>query len=332
MRADKHYVDQLTEPSVVSQPIRMLQLDQVDDEPAVHEVDLRPLIESIRTHGIIHPLLVRASDGRFRVVAGRRRFAAARILRLAALPCVVHDLDDEQAAALAAADNLTLSSRAPVDPSQLSSAIAREIAHHVETIQSCTGMMVARNTALARSVIDLIAAHAWRVARLIDAVDFVTGNTLRSSRRHALSTIVDEVIDGFAPESRLNGFTLQAQVADGLSSSGLNDREIFVGLSAALLAALAFAEDAVQPTILIRAQAADHGSLAIEIVQPEVSVSPRTARQFFDDSVEMRPGGCTTTVGMLAAKALAERYGGTATLDAAPQGGNTLRLTLVRRS
>src|SRR5262249_40770446 len=70
---------------------------------------------SIREHGIVHPLLVRSRDKRFSVVAGRRRLAAARILRLPAVPCLVHDLDDRQAAALASADNLTLASSRQVE-------------------------------------------------------------------------------------------------------------------------------------------------------------------------------------------------------------------------
>lgn len=333
MRADKHYVDHLAESPAVAQPVRMLRLEQLEDEPRADEVDLRPLIESIRAQGVVHPLLVRVGDGRFSVIAGHRRLAAARILRLPAVPCLVHDLDDKEALALAQADNLRLASpHEDADPSSLPAAVRQAIAHHVFAIHKCTELLTVRHTVLARAVGDLIAAHAWRASRLNDALDLVTNAALRPTRHRALATIVDELIEGFAPESRLNGVTMQAQIGEGLSSSGLNDHELFAGLSGALLSVLPFAEEAEQSTIFIRAHAADQGSLVIEIVQPHASITASAARRFFDETADMRAGGTGAILGSLAAKTLAERYGGTAKIEPTPPGGHTLRLAVTRRS
>src|SRR5262249_38601094 len=135
--------------------------------------------------------------------------------------------------------------------------------------------------------------------------------------------------DGFTPEGRLNGFTIDAQVAPELSSSGLNDHELFAGLAAAVLAVLAFFEDAAHRAIVIRVRAMD-GTLMIDIVATVPGDAP-AANHFFD-LVAIRPGGCAAAVCALAARALAQRYGGTATFEAMPPEGHALRLTLVRRS
>lgn len=107
MRADRHYVDQLASSSS-GQPVRMIPVTALDGADAFPPSSgtLRQLIESIRRHGIVHPLLVRRQDARYAVIAGRKRLAAAATLRLAAVPCLVHDVTEAEATVLAEADNL----------------------------------------------------------------------------------------------------------------------------------------------------------------------------------------------------------------------------------
>jgi hypothetical protein len=333
MRADKHYVDQLAAPSA-GQPVRMLPIAQIDDDESPPRTELRPLIESIRSHGIVHSLLVRRRGSRYAVVAGRRRLAVAHMLRLTSVPCIVHELDDAQAAALAAADNLT-TSRAPEDAerSPIPMAIRQVVADHLATIRTCADALAVGLPAMSRSVVDLIRAHAWRAARLGDALDLLLNAPLPPGRDRSFSTIVDAVIEGFAPESRLNGFTIRSHVRDDLSLSGLSAHELLGGLSAALLATLPLVEHAMRPTILVKGAPGASGSVVIEVTQSDAPVSVGLARHYFDDDApQSRPGGYAAVAGALAAKALAERYAGTATFEGVPSGGSTLKLTLVRRS
>src|SRR5262245_41690740 len=74
MRADRHYVEQLTDP-VAAIPIRMVPLGQIHFDGLPLQDDLQPLTESIRVHGVVQPLLVRRQVGRYGVVAGRKRLA-----------------------------------------------------------------------------------------------------------------------------------------------------------------------------------------------------------------------------------------------------------------
>ena len=137
MRADRHYVDQLAAPAA-GQPVRMLPIGQVELETPRSNADLRPLIESVRVHGIVQPLLVRRRDSRFVVVAGRKRLMVAQMLRLQTVPCLVHELNDSEAAALAAAENLSVGEPARTEQGTPDfGAVLRLIATHVATIRSC---------------------------------------------------------------------------------------------------------------------------------------------------------------------------------------------------
>ena len=207
MRADKHYVEQLSSRSA-AQPVRIIPLDQFAPCDAPRETDLGPLLQSVRTLGVVHPLLVRRSGSAYAVVAGRKRFAAAQILRLPALPCLVQDLDDAEAAAVARADNLTVASENErVDLSAVDGAVRRAIAEHLTTVRLCANLL-AGDGPMKRSALDLSAAHTWRASRLLDALELIANRPPLPTRDRPLAAIVDEVVAGFATEARLGGFSI----------------------------------------------------------------------------------------------------------------------------
>ncbi len=78
-------------------------------QPRKHfdEAALAELAESIRLHGIIQPLTVRKlSSGYYQIIAGERRWRAARLAGLKEVPVVVIEADDRKAAELAMIENL----------------------------------------------------------------------------------------------------------------------------------------------------------------------------------------------------------------------------------
>lgn len=77
--------------------------------------DLADLEGSIRTLGVLQPIVVRPAVDGWEVVAGRRRLAAARAAGLTEVPCVVRNLDDDGAADVALAENLHRRSLSPIE-------------------------------------------------------------------------------------------------------------------------------------------------------------------------------------------------------------------------
>ena len=67
---------------------------------------LNELVDSIRQHGVLQPLLVRAAGGGYQLIAGERRLIAAKKAGLQEVPCRVLDLTDQQVSEVALEENL----------------------------------------------------------------------------------------------------------------------------------------------------------------------------------------------------------------------------------
>ncbi|HEX5759550.1 MAG TPA: ParB/RepB/Spo0J family partition protein, partial [Thermoanaerobaculia bacterium] len=85
------------EPAVTELPVDRLQPNRLQPRSAFDEAALDELAESIRTQGVVQPLVVTSSeDGTYTIVAGERRWRAARRAGLATVPVVVRRLGDER--------------------------------------------------------------------------------------------------------------------------------------------------------------------------------------------------------------------------------------------
>ena len=88
------------------------------DEGALYE-----LAESIKAQGIMQPILVRKlregdNAGKFEIIAGERRFRAARLAGLDSVPVLVRDVPDEAAAAMALIENIQREDLNPLEEAQ----------------------------------------------------------------------------------------------------------------------------------------------------------------------------------------------------------------------
>lgn len=108
MRHDTHFVEQLGRPGGVAIG-RLVPIEDIQPNPRQprRELgDLSELIASIKEKGILEPILVRPSGGRYEIIAGERRFRAANEAGLAEVPCVVRESTDAEAMELALVENL----------------------------------------------------------------------------------------------------------------------------------------------------------------------------------------------------------------------------------
>jgi ParB family chromosome partitioning protein len=64
------------------------------------------LCQTIRTHGVIQPIIVRIRNGKYEIIAGERRFRAVKKLGLETIPAIIRDFNDAQAASIALIENL----------------------------------------------------------------------------------------------------------------------------------------------------------------------------------------------------------------------------------
>ncbi len=91
---------------------KLLPLHRVEPNPGqprqnFDEEELNALADSIRVHGILQPLTVRETgDGYYQIIAGERRWRAARMAQLREVPAIVVEADDKKAMELALIENL----------------------------------------------------------------------------------------------------------------------------------------------------------------------------------------------------------------------------------
>ncbi|XID91729.1 nucleoid occlusion protein [Paenibacillaceae bacterium WGS1546] len=64
------------------------------------------LCQTIRTHGVIQPIVVRVRGGKYEIIAGERRWRAVTKLGMATIPAIVREINDSQAASVALIENL----------------------------------------------------------------------------------------------------------------------------------------------------------------------------------------------------------------------------------
>ncbi len=118
-----------------SLPVTALQPGRYQPRSRMDEGALHELAASIAAHGLIQPILVRPlPSGRFEIIAGERRWRAAQIAGLDAVPVILRDVPDEQALALALIENIQ---REDLNPLEQAQAIARLIEEFGFTHERC---------------------------------------------------------------------------------------------------------------------------------------------------------------------------------------------------
>ena len=113
--------DITTEVSAGKSPYQLLPIHKVEPNPDQPRRDFDPeelqsLADSIATHGVVQPLTVRElNSGYYQIIAGERRWRAARIAELREIPAVIIEADDRKVMELALIENLQRQDLNPVE-------------------------------------------------------------------------------------------------------------------------------------------------------------------------------------------------------------------------
>ena len=88
-----------------------INLDEIRSNPyqprkVFSQAALEELSNSIKVYGILQPITVRQKDDKYELIAGERRFRAAKLANLQAVPAIINNMSDESSAVLALLENL----------------------------------------------------------------------------------------------------------------------------------------------------------------------------------------------------------------------------------
>jgi len=106
---------------------------------AFHSEQLQELVESIREHGIIQPLIVRKVEGKWELIAGERRWRAAGQLGLKEAPVIVRQASDRDVLELALIENLQREDLNPIEEAHAYRRLAEEFSLRQEDIAQRVG-------------------------------------------------------------------------------------------------------------------------------------------------------------------------------------------------
>jgi len=98
-----------------SVPVGELVPNPAQPRSQIADEDLEGLTASIAARGVIEPIVVRPQAGRFQIIAGERRWRAARLAGLERVPVVVRDASDEDVGLLALVENLQREDLNPIE-------------------------------------------------------------------------------------------------------------------------------------------------------------------------------------------------------------------------
>ena len=153
-----------------NQPRKTFDLEKIED-----------LANSIKEHGVIQPLVVRKVENGYEIVAGERRWRAAREAGLTEVPCVVRELTDEQNMLFAIIENMQ---REDLNPIEEAEGLQRMITNF-----GMTQSEISKSVGKSRPYI----TNSLRLLKLPEEIkDMMVDGSLTTGHGRALITIEDE--------------------------------------------------------------------------------------------------------------------------------------------
>lgn len=166
----------------------------------IDEQRLEELAQSIRSHGVIQPVIVRRVEDRYEIVAGERRWRAAQRAGLLKVPVTIRDVPDDQLLEVALIENIQREDLNPIEEAQAYRRLTDELAMSQEAIATAVGKDRAT------------VANYMRLLRLpIEVRNDVASGALSMGHARALVTLPDEAA--------------QRRIAREVVSRGLSVRE-----------------------------------------------------------------------------------------------------------
>ena len=187
-------------------PYQMLPIHKVEPNPNQPRRDFDPeelqsLADSVATHGVVQPLTVRElSNGYYQIIAGERRWRAARIAELREIPAVIIEADDKKVMELALIENLQRQDLNPVEEALGYQTLMEEF--------GLTQEDAAKQVGKSRPAV----ANALRLLNLTDKVlDMVRTGALSAGHARAVLSLKSE--------------KMQEQAAQKIAALGLSVRQ-----------------------------------------------------------------------------------------------------------
>jgi ParB family chromosome partitioning protein len=141
--------EQVKAGAVLIAHVRDIDTNALQPRKQFDEHSLNELAESIRVHGIVQPLIVKQKGSRYMIIAGERRFRAARLAGLHEVPVLVADYDEAQIHEVSLIENIQ---RENLNPIEEAAAIRFLMKQHDMTQEEVSGRLGKSRPAIANAL------------------------------------------------------------------------------------------------------------------------------------------------------------------------------------
>jgi ParB-like chromosome segregation protein Spo0J len=340
MRADAHYVDQL-DTRMSSVPVRLIETTAFESGYQHGEAPSAAFVDSVRRLGVLQPLLVSPQGTRYRVIAGRRRLAAAMAAGLRDVPCLVQHVDVEHAEQMALASNLpaarprpatTVSGSAPDKPG-----ITAELTNIVSALVSCAELLASPSGLTQAVAADLVRAEAARALDSLVLIRVLRDEMPLSRAPIATQTLLDRLAAAAALERQLRGIALHIDASSDARATMIkaDARLLVCALTALASAAMALIESVAaaratadnRPAANIRLRCElQSDQILFSVTQQAVELPAAWLARPFEIAWPIR-NGSTALTQLQAARKVAQSHGGTLDVTAT-DGGTSFNLEM----
>jgi hypothetical protein len=316
MRADKHYVEMLDAPAARPR-LEMLAVDAIELSDGGAASPSPELVESIARYGVLQPVLVQGRHGRYRLLAGRKRLAAAIAAGLREVPGIVRHAGDDSAEAILAATNLFVEERKSADPdpgSPIRAQASTELARSLSALGACVNLLGQSAPAFTQTIAtNLVRAEAWRSACLLQASRILNGEVTPAPRPVYAQAIVDRVVQSMEPERRLRGVVFEPRTNLAMSRIDVDEELVVCALSGLLMAVFTLADANGHGRVTLTAESQPGGDVLFGIAQ-DVAGAPLEWVTHGGDNEAVAAGGLTS-VAIVAARRIVAASGGRMTVE-----------------
>ena len=188
----------------VKKTLRLSEIEPNRNQPRKNfdETAISALADSIREYGVLQPILVRPMPmGGYQIVAGERRWRAARMLGLDEVPVVIRDMSEIEAAQIALIENLQRENLNPIEEALGYCKLQDEY--------NMTQEEIAKTVGRSRSAV----ANAIRLLRLPEEVQgYLVDGSISAGHARALLSIADDELMLYAARKAADGLLTVRQI------------------------------------------------------------------------------------------------------------------------
>ena len=222
-------------------PTEKIKITNIQARKNFNNETLKELAESIKKHGIVQPILVRKSKNKdnYELIAGERRFRAAKIIKLNKISSIVIDIDDKKAFEIGLIENLQREDLSPIEEGEGYKRLMEEFNYTQEQLASIISKSrshianLLRITTLPDEIKKFILNGSLTLGHARPLVGYI--NAISLAKRIVKEGLTVRYVEKLCESDKENNFNLKIKTTEKDADTSLLEKELSLKLGMKLL-------------------------------------------------------------------------------------------------